>query len=115
VPCHPNLEQYLNARIAAAGIGRDKTGPLFRSMGKGYRLGDEAMSRFDVLLHTIRRRAKAASLPYSICCHTFRAAGIMTYLESVKTIGNHQSLRTTKLYDRTKWKLSVDELERIEI
>jgi integrase/recombinase XerC len=40
VPCHPSLEEYLNAWIAAAGINRDKKGPLFRSMGKGARLGE---------------------------------------------------------------------------
>ncbi len=35
VPCHPSLEEYLNAWIAEAGIERDKKGPLFRSMRKG--------------------------------------------------------------------------------
>src|SRR5713101_8654 len=28
VPCHPTLEEFLNVWIAAAGIGRDKKGPL---------------------------------------------------------------------------------------
>jgi integrase/recombinase XerD len=64
---------------AQPGITRDKKGPLFRSMGKADRLGDRAMSRFDVL-HMIERRAEAAGLPYSTCCHTFRATGINTYL-----------------------------------
>jgi site-specific recombinase XerD len=49
VPCHPSLEEYLNAWIAAAGISRDKKGPLLHSMGKGDRLGNRAMSRFDAL------------------------------------------------------------------
>ena len=53
-PCHPSLEEYLNAWIAAAGIGRDKKGPLFCSIGKGDRLGEWAISRFDVL-HMIER------------------------------------------------------------
>jgi integrase/recombinase XerD len=80
---------------------------LFRSMGKGDRLGERATSRFDVL-YMIKRRAKAAALPYSTCCHTFRATGIMTYLENggtlehAQTIANHESPRTTKLYDRTR-------------
>src|SRR5262249_2984206 len=59
VPCHPTLEEYLNAWIAAAGISLEKKGPLFRTLGKGNRLGDRAMSRFDVL-HMIKRRAEAA-------------------------------------------------------
>jgi integrase/recombinase XerD len=120
VPCHPSLEEYLNVWIAAAGISRDKKGPLFRTIGKGDRLGDRAMSRFDVL-HMIKRRAEAAALPYSTCCHTFRATGITTYLqnggtlEHAQTIANHESPRTTKLYDRTREELSFEEVERIQI
>jgi integrase/recombinase XerD len=120
VPCHPKLEEYLNAWISAAGTARDKKEPLFRSMGKGDRLGDKPMSRFDVL-HMIKRRAEAAGLPYSTCCHTFRATGITTYLqnggtlEHAQTIANHESPRTTKLYDRTREELSFEEVERIKI
>jgi site-specific recombinase XerC len=77
VPCHPELEGYLAAWIKAAGFVRDKKGPLFRCIGRGERLSEKAMSRFDVF-HMIKRRAKAAALPYSTCCHTFRATGITT-------------------------------------
>jgi integrase/recombinase XerD len=120
VPCHPSLESYLNAYIRAAGIAGDTKGRLFRSIRKGDRLTDKAMTRFDVF-HMIKRRAKAATLPYSTCCHTFRATGITTYLqnggtlEHAQTIANHESPRTTKLYDRTKEELSLDEMERIRI
>ena len=60
----------------------------------------------------IKRRAEAVGLPYSTCCHTFRATGITTYLqnggtlEHAQTIANHESPRTTKLYDRTREELS---------
>jgi integrase/recombinase XerD len=120
VPCHPQLEEYLKAWIIAAGLGRDKKAAPFRSIGKGDRLGDQAMSRFDVF-HMIKRRAAAAALPYSTCCHTFRATGITTYLENggslehAQTIANHESPRTTKLYDRTREELSAEEVERIRI
>ena len=40
----PCLEEYLNGWISAAGIERDKKGPLFYIMGKGDRLGERAMS-----------------------------------------------------------------------
>ena len=120
VPCHPSLEEFLNVWVAAAGIGRDKKGPLVRSMSKGDKLADNPMTRFDVL-HMIKRRTQAAGLPYSTCCHTFRATGITTYLENggtlehAQTIANHESPRTTKLYDRTREELSFDEVERIKI
>jgi integrase/recombinase XerD len=120
VPCHPSLEEYLNTWLKVARIDRNKKAPLFRSIGKGDRLGENAMSRFDVL-HMIKRRAEAAGLPYSTCCHTFRATGITTYLqnggtlEHAQTIANHESPRTTKLYDRTREELTFEEVERIKI
>lgn len=78
------------------------------------------MSRFDIF-QMIKRRAKEAGLPYSTCCHTFRATGIMTYLlnggtlEHAQTIAHHESPRTTKLYDHTREELSLDEMEKIKI
>ena len=120
VPCHPSLESYLDAYTRATGIANDTKGRLFRSIHKGDRLTDKAMTRFDVF-HMIKRRAKLAALPYSTCCHTFRATGITTYLqnggtlEHAQTIANHESPRTTKLYDRTREQLSLDEVERIKI
>jgi integrase len=120
VPCHPKLESYLTAWARAARISRDKRTPLFRSIGKGERLSEKAMSRFDVF-HMIKRRAKAAALPYSTCCHTFRATGITTYLENggtlehAQTIADHESPRTTKLYDRTREELTAEEIGRIRI
>jgi integrase len=68
----------------------------------------------------IKRRAKEASLPYSTCCHTFRATGITTYLKSggalehAQQIAAHESPRT-KLYDRTRDQVSLEEVERIKI
>jgi integrase/recombinase XerD len=34
------------------------------------------------VLYMIKRRAKEAALPYSTCCHTFRATGITAYLQN---------------------------------
>ena len=63
-----------------------------------------------------------AGLPYSTCCHTFRATGITTYmqnggtLEHAQQIAAHESPRTAKLYDRTQDEISLDdEVERIRI
>src|SRR5216684_3734514 len=111
--------EYLDAWIAAAAIGHDKRGPLFRSFEKGDKLTGNPMIRSDVL-YMIKRRAKGAALPYSTCCHTFRATGITAYLqnggtlEHAQQIAAHQSPRTTKLYDRTKDEISLDEVERIK-
>ena len=120
VPCHHNLAAYLDAWINAAGTAADKKGLLFRAIRKGNRLTENPMARSDVLV-MIKRRAEAAGLPYSTCCHTFRATGITTYmqnggtLEHAQQIAAHESPRTTKLYDRTQDEISLDEVERIRI
>lgn len=69
----------------------------------------------------IKRRAKAAGLPATICNHTMRTTGITAYLENggtiekAQTIAAHESPRTTKLYDRLSDQISLDEVERILI
>ena len=62
VPCHPSLEEYLNTWITAAALGREKQGALFRSVGKGNRLSEKAMSRFDVL-HMISGERRSPPCP----------------------------------------------------
>lgn len=86
VPCHPELELYLTAWTPAAGLGEKKS-PVFRRVFKGERLGEKVMSRFDVL-HMIKRRAQAAALPYSTCCHTFRETGITWKMAAILSTRN---------------------------
>jgi integrase/recombinase XerD len=69
----------------------------------------------------IKERAQKAGLPETICCHTFRATGITAYLENggtlekAQAIAAHESPQTTKLYDRTSDRISLDEIEKIQI
>ena len=120
VPAHHNAEAYIHAYLDAAGIREQKKSPLFRSVEKKRRLTLNPMTRTDVL-RMVKRRSLAAGLPYSTCCHTFRATGITAYLENGGAIENaqaiaaHESPRTTKLYDRTGDQITLDEVERIAI
>ncbi len=69
----------------------------------------------------IRRRAAAAGIHAPIGNHPFRATGITAYLsnggalEHAQEMAAHESPRTTKLYDRTKERLTQDEVERIRL
>ena len=120
VPAHHNAEAYMDAYLDAAGIESEKKTPLFRSVDRNRKLTVNPLSRTDVLL-MIKRRALTAGLPYSTCCPTFRATGITAYLknggtiEHAQAIANHESPRTTKLYDRRSDEINLDEVERIVI
>jgi len=120
VPAHHNAEAYLDEYLAAAGHAGEKKRPLFRTLAEHRQLTEERITRNDVL-RMIKRRARAAGLPETTSCHTFRATGITAYLENGGTIENaqaiaaHESPRTTKLYDRTSDEITLDEVERIAI
>ena len=104
------------------GIIEDRKGWLFRTARghNGSVLSEQAMSQPDAW-RMIRRRAAAAGIAAPIGCHTFRATGITAYLsnggalEHAQEMAAHQSPRTTKLYDRTKERLTQDEVERIRL
>jgi integrase len=69
----------------------------------------------------IRRRALAALIRTQIGNHTLRATGTTEYLrtggklEIAERMANHESARTTGLYDRRDDQVSLDEVERILI
>ena len=119
VPVHHRAEAAVEAYLAAGGI-EDAKAPLFQSVDRSGRLSGRSLTR-RVVLAMIKRRASAACLPASTCCHTFRATGITAYLsnggtlEHAQQIAGHASPRTTKLYDRTADTVTLDEIERIVI
>ena len=121
VPCHHNLELYLDSYLAVAGIAGDLDGPLFRTAaGRTGLLTANPLWQQDAY-RMIQRRAKAAGIQTRIGNHTFRATGITAYLnnngalETAQHIANHASPRTTMLYDRRQEEISLDEVERIVI
>ena len=102
-------------------IGEDGKSPLFRSaIGRTGALTITAMNRVDAW-RMIQRRAAELGSNVKIGCHTFRATGITAYLanggalEHAQEMAAHESPRTTKLYDRTKERLTQDEVERIRL
>ena len=120
VPAHHNAADYVDAYLEAASIATERKRPLFRSIDRSGRLTARPIDPRNAL-DMIKRRAKAVGLPPTICCHTFRATGITVYLEGGGTIekaqqiANHESPKTTKLYDRTSDQITLDEVERIVI
>lgn len=122
MPCHHALAEALHACIDAAGIAENRKGWLFRT-ARGHTatvLSDQPMAQPDAW-RMIRRRAAAADTMAAIGNHTFRATRITAYLanggalEHAQEMAAHESPRTTKLYDRTRERLTQAEVERIRL
>ncbi len=104
------------------GIAEDRKGPLFQTAvdRSGKTLTGNGLWQQDAY-RMIRRRARAAGIKTEIRNHTFRATGITSYLknggrlEIAQQMANHESARTTGLYDRRNDDVSLDEVERIGI
>lgn len=119
VPCHHNLERYLEEYIEAACGTRNKDDYLFRTVSR--RSGGLTANKMwqQDAYRMIQRRAKFAGVGTRVGNHTFRATGITAYLknggqlEIAQQIAAHESPRTTKLYDRREDEVSLDEIERI--
>jgi integrase/recombinase XerD len=110
-----------NSQSDTAGIAGGVDGYLFRTAtGKAAMLTEKPLSQPDAY-RVVQRRAKAAGIETRIGNHTFHATGITAYLknsgklEVAQHIANHESPRTTKLYDRRQDEISLDEIERIAI
>ncbi len=79
VPVHHSAEEYSDAYLDAAGIREEPKSPLFRTTGGQTRsLTANRFSEREALF-MVKRRAKDAGLPATICCHTFRATGITAH------------------------------------
>jgi site-specific recombinase XerD len=119
MPCHHNLETYLHAYIAGAGLANDPKALLFQTYNRttGQLTGAHLPQQNAYAM--IRRRALAAGIATKVGNHSFRATGITAYLknggtlEKAASMANHASTRTTQLYDRRLDEMSLDEVERI--
>ena len=116
---HHNLDAWLHEYIEAAGIVWERKSPLFRSAkGRAGVLSEKPLLARNAL-DLVQRRARQAGIAGEVCNHTFRATGITAYLENGGTLemaqamAAHESLGTTKLYERTSDAVSLDEVERI--
>ena len=121
MPCHHSLETYLNEYLEAPEVAYEPKARLFRSMSRrSGRLSERDLSQPDAY-RIIQGRALAAGIKTKIGNHSFRATGITEYLrnggklEIAQRMANHESARTTGLYDRRDDQVSLDEIERILI
>ena len=81
LPCHHNLEQFLDEWLAASSLASEPQAPLFPALRHGKLTDRRPLAQSNVYV-MIRRRAIAAGIRTKIGNHTFRATGITTYLQN---------------------------------
>ena len=102
----------------ASGLASEQAAPLFPTL-RHRKLTDRTPLPEANVHMMIQRRAVAAGIRTKISAHSFRAAGITTYLQNggklevAQQMAGHKSARTTGLYDRRNDPVALDEVERI--
>ena len=120
VPAHHNAEEYVDDYLEGSGLRKSPKVPLFQSVDPGRRLTGRRLHPGNVWA-MVKRRARAAGLPETTRCHTFRATAITNYLqnggslENARVLAAHESSQTTRLYDHSGDQITLDEIERIRI
>jgi len=121
MPCHHNLEIFLQEYLDGAGIAGDPKGPLFPTIGRTTgELTTTPLPQANAYA-MMRRRAVAVGIKTRVGNHTCRATGITAYLknggalENAAAMANHASIRTTQRYDRRQEEINLEEVERISI
>jgi integrase/recombinase XerD len=123
MPCHHNLEVYLREYVDAAGLLASPDSPLFRTIDRSTKsLSTTRLQRAEALAMVKRRARNAGVETPGICNHTFRGSGITSYLdhpdarlEVAQHMAGHADPKTTRIYDRRKEIVTLDEVERIGI
>ena len=73
------------------------------------------------VLKLVEKWAKTSGILKRVCCHSFRATGVTEYMNSGGTIeiaqriAGHTSPATTRIYDRSGDRLTLQEIERVQI
>ena len=101
-------------------LSSNPSAPLFASFDKNREtLNWRRLDRRSVL-KLVGKRPKTSGILKRVCCHSFRATGVTGYMNSGGTIeiaqriAEHTSPATTRIYDRSGDRLTLEEIERVQ-
>ena len=119
VPVHSEATAAIDNWLSGSGLVSNPSMPLFPSFTHNRLLIlNKHMTRMNVW-KLVQTKANAIGLKKSLGCHSFRATGLTAFmtaggqLEMAQRIAGHSQSATTKLYDRSKDRLTVQEIEKI--
>ena len=121
VPVHSKAKESVDLWLERSCLASNPSAPLFPSFAKNREtLNWRRLNRRSVL-KLVEKRAKATGILKKVCCHSFRATGVTEYMNSSGTIeiaqriAGHTSPVTTRIYDRSGDRLTLEEIERVQI
>ena len=95
-PAHHRLVEYLGEYMDATGLWHTPKAPLFQALDTTRsRLKSTRMNR-QIVFQMVRRRARAAGLPHTVNCHSFRATGITNYLSNGGSLEDARAIAACK-------------------
>jgi integrase/recombinase XerD len=121
VPVHSKAREAIDLWLETSGLASNSAAPLFPAFGNDRETIE--LKRLDrrSILKLVAKRASASGIIKRVCCHSFRATGITEYMNSGGTIeiaqqiAGHKSSSTTRIYDRSRDRLTIEEIERVQI
>ena len=119
VPVHAKAREAVDRWLAASGLGSNLCAPLFPAFGKDKKTIQLRHMDRRSIWRLLQARARANGLKKHVCCHSFRATAITEYmnaggtLDIAQRIAGHSELSTTKIYDRSRDRVTIVEIERV--
>jgi len=121
VPVHSKAREAIDPWLESSGLASNPAAPLFPAFGKDRETIELKHLDRRSILKLVEKRASASGIIKPVCCHSFRATGITEYMNSGGTIeiaqqiAGHKSSSTTRIYDRSLDRLTIEEIERVQI
>jgi integrase/recombinase XerD len=119
VPVHSKAREAVDHWLQVSGLETNPAAPLFPAFGKDKKTIQLRHLGRTSIWKLVQARVRASGLEKRVCCHSFRATGITEYmnaggaLDIAQRIAGHAELSTTKIYDRSKDRVTIAEIERV--
>lgn len=116
---HHLAREFLDSYIEAMKLWNHIDKPLFQPI-RHEKPTCKFLAPVDIY-KMLQRRVNVAGIECKVCCNTFRATGITTYLynkgsfDIAQAMANHKSPRSTMLYYKRMREITLNEVERIRI
>ena len=121
VPVHSKAKEAVDLWLERSYLASKLSAPLFPSFGKNRETIESRRLDRRSVLKLVEKQARTSGILKRVCCHSFRATGVTEYMNSGGTIeiaqriAGHTSPSTTRIYDRSRDQLTLEEIERVQI